>query len=154
MQKNIKKFLSGFYTKCPKTGTIRFNHSKIITGEKTEPDAWNAAFKYFNKSHDKGDAGYEEGETVFIKINATSTLGENYDTNNFSIKNNKNYGISETNPHLILTILRQLANVAGVPRQDIYVGDPMKHIYKCCYDLWYAEFPDIHYLDQNSNRIC
>ena len=32
---------------------------------------------------------------------------------------------------------------------DIYVGDPMKHIYKHCYDLWYAEFPKVNYLDHD-----
>ncbi len=44
-------------------------------------------------------------------------------------------------------MLRQLVNVVGVAQTDIYVGDPMKHIYKHCYDLWHAEFPDVHYLD-------
>jgi len=124
-----------------------------MTGEKTEAEAWNAAFKFFNKNHEKGDVGFEEGEIIYIKINATSTWGGNYDTNNFSVKNNKNYGISETNPHLVLAILRQLVNVVGVPQEDIYIGDPMKHIYKHSYDLWSAEFPDVHYLDHSSNRV-
>ena len=35
----------------------------------------------------------------------------------------------------------------GVAQSDIYVGDPIKHIYKHLYDAWYEEFPDVHYLD-------
>ena len=39
--------------------------------------------------------------------------------------------------------------VVGVAEQDILVGDPIRHIYKHCYELWHGEFPNVHYLDHD-----
>jgi hypothetical protein len=36
-----------------------------------------------------------------------------------------------------------------VDQSDIYLGDPMKHIYKHFYDILHPEFPNVHYLDHN-----
>jgi len=46
-----------------------------------------------------------------------------------------------------------LVNVAGVDPLDIYVGDPLKHVYKHAYELWTTEFPDITVLDNNTSRL-
>ncbi len=37
----------------------------------------------------------------------------------------------------------------GVSQSNIYVGDPLKHVYKHCYDLWHGQFPGVHYLDHD-----
>jgi hypothetical protein len=62
---------------------------------------------------------------------------------------NNYYGVAETDPALVLSVLRQLVNTVGVAQGDISIADPMKHIYKHAYDLWHAEFPDVHYLDRD-----
>ena len=124
-----------------------------LTGMESDKEAWNAIFHYNNKNRGKGDVGYQEGEVIYIKINATSSWGGNWNKSDLSKKKNKNYAIAETNPHLVLAVLRQLVNVAGVDQQDIYIGDPLKHVYKHCYDLWTAEFPDINVLDVSENRL-
>jgi hypothetical protein len=49
----------------------------------------------------------------------------------------------------VRAVLRQLVNVVGVAQSDIYIGDPMKHIYKHLYDVWHGEFPNVHYLDNS-----
>ncbi len=49
----------------------------------------------------------------------------------------------------VLSVLRQLVNVVGVNQSNIYIGDPMKHIYKHLYDVWHGEFPNVHYLDNS-----
>jgi hypothetical protein len=54
---------------------------------------------------------------------------------------------------MVLAVLRQLVNVVGVVQTNIYVGDPMKHIYKHCYDLWHTEFPNVHYLDVSYSTL-
>jgi hypothetical protein len=122
-----------------------------LTQEITLNTAWNAIFRHHNNQRGKGDVGYEEGEIVFIKINATSSWGGNYDTADLSRINNRNYAISETAPHVVTAVLRQLVNVVGVKQSDIYIGDPLKHIYKDIYEKWHGEFPDIHYLDNSNN---
>ena len=122
-----------------------------LTQESTMNTAWDAIFRYHNNQRGKGDVGYEESEIVFIKINATSSWGGNYDTADLSRINNNKYAISETAPQVVTAILRQLVNVVGVKQSDIYIGDPLKHIYKDIFKKWHGEFPDIHYLDNSNN---
>lgn len=120
-----------------------------LTGTNSTKDAWSAVFKFHNNTRGKGEVDYKKGEIVFIKINVTSAWSGNYDRNSLAASNNSWYGISETSPQLVLSVLQNLVNVVGVAQEDIYVGDPMKHIYKHCYDLWIEEFPNVHYLDSN-----
>ena len=123
---------------------------KSLTGLESDKEIWDAIFKYNNSKRGKGDVPYEEGEIIYIKVNATSTYGI---TESDLSTARSTYGIAETNPHVVLAMLRQLVNVAGVDPLDIYVGDPLKHVYKHCYDLWTAEFPDITVLDVNTSRL-
>jgi hypothetical protein len=114
-----------------------------LSEESTIADAWDSFFKYNNSARGKGEVGYESGEIIFIKINRTSSyiIGGNFEP--------INYGVSETSPHVILALLKHLVNEVGVPEENIYIADPMKHLYNHDYDLWHGEFPDIHYLDNN-----
>jgi hypothetical protein len=116
---------------------------RTISGETDIGDAWEMIFRYNNNNRDKGDIGYQEGEIIFIKVNRTSTywIGDNFEP--------YNYGVSETSPHVILALLKHLVNEVGVAEEDIYIGDPMKHLYNHDYDLWHGEFPNIHYLDHD-----
>jgi len=118
---------------------------KVISGQTTVSNAWDAFFKYNNNHRGKGDVGYQAGEEIFIKVNRTSAYSIGPDFEPY------NYGVSETSPHVILAILKHLVNEVGVAEEDIYIGDPMKHIYNHDYDLWHGEFPDIHYLDHDRN---
>jgi len=116
---------------------------KVISGGTDIADAWDRIFKYNNNQRGKSDIGYQAGEIIFIKVNRTSAYAINSDYSPV------NYGVSETSPQLILSLLRHLVNQVGVPQTNIYIGDPMKHIYNHDYSLWHGEFPDIHYLDHN-----
>ncbi len=133
---------------------------KQLSGQSTDSLAWDAIFRHFNRvEKNKSDLGYVDGEIIHIKINAGSTWGSPSD-----VTKNQFWGmysfdlekveaswagrpdITETNPHVVLALLRQLVNFYGIPQDKIFVGDPMKNIYKHCYELWYNEFPGIHYL--------
>jgi hypothetical protein len=119
-----------------------------LTGTTTDAAAWNAIFRYHNATRGKGSVGYAAGEKVFLKINIVSGWSGNYNPSDLTPRTGFNYtAISETSPAIVLSVLRQLVNVVGVAQSDIYVGDPIRHIYKHCYDLWHAEFPNVHYLD-------
>ena len=127
-----------------------------LTGQKTDSAAWRAIFEYHNTTRNKGAVNYTSGEKLFIKINATSGWSGNFSTrpqDSLSKANNNFYGISETSPAMVLAVLRQLVNVVGVAQSDIYIGDPMKHIYKHMYDQWHPEFPNVHYLDNNYSTM-
>jgi hypothetical protein len=120
---------------------------RALTGQSGDVDAWDAIFKSFNQKKGRGETGYQKGQTIFIKTNATSSWGGNFNTNDLSVNNNQWYGIAETSPQLMLSLLRQLVNVLGVDQGNIFIGDPIKHIYKHAFDLWFAEFPRVHYMD-------
>jgi hypothetical protein len=124
-----------------------------ISGTTTDSAAWNAIFQYHNNTRGKGYANYVKGEKIFIKMNATSAWGGEFNTSDLSVTYNSYYGVSETSEATVLAVLRQLVNVVGAAQSDIYIGDPMKHIYKHLYDVWHGEFPNVHYLDNSYSTL-
>jgi Secretion system C-terminal sorting domain/Domain of unknown function (DUF362) len=122
---------------------------KSLTGTASDAEAWDSIFIFHNRNVGKGNIGYKTGEKIFIKINIVSGWGGNYNPTDLSKVNNSSYGISESSPQMVLAVLRQLVDTAGVPQDDIYIGDPLRHIYKHLYDYWHPEFPDVHYMDHN-----
>ena len=129
------------------------NGLKGLTDQTTDLAAWQAIFSFYNNNKGKGAVGYSNTEKIFIKINATSSWSGNFNPSDLSVVNNSNYGMSETSPQIVLAVLRQLVNVVEVPQDKIYIGDPMKHIYKHCYDMWHSEFPNVHYMDYNYSTL-
>lgn len=131
---------------------------RSLTGENSDEDAWDALFKNFNQTKDRGNAGYIPGQKIMIKTNFTAAWGwgtawPNINSTDYSIVKNDWYGISETSPQVVLAFLRQLVNVYGVRQQDIYVGDPLTHLFKHTYDLLHTEFPDVVYIDHQSSTM-
>ncbi len=124
-----------------------------LTGEKEHPQAWDKIFRYYNSQKGNGDTGYVAGQKILLKTNATTAYGapgDNYDLDlRRNDKINENAFAAETNPFLVLSMLDQLVNVAGVPEEMIYVGDPARNTYKFIYDLWHASFPSVNYLGNN-----
>jgi hypothetical protein len=120
---------------------------RSLTGKSSDAEAWDAIFRYFNINHGKGDTGYIAGETVFIKINAVTAWGgaapKGVMPSNLAIE-------YDTSPQTILAMLRQLVNVAKVPQEDIYIGDPIADIWNTLYDVFYTEFPDIKYVSKRN----
>jgi hypothetical protein len=132
---------------------------RSLTNKNSDEAAWDALFKNFNQTKGRGNAGYIPGQKIMIKTNFTSSWGwydpywGNINPSDYSIVKNSSYGIAETSPQVVLAFLRQLVNVYGVRQQDIYVGDPLKHIYKHVYDMLHAEFPKVIYIDHQSSTM-
>jgi len=123
-----------------------------LTGKTSDLAAWTAIFQFHNAAVGKGAVGYAAGEKIFIKINATSAWDGNFNTADLTPNTDPTspYSfVSETSVGPVLTVLRQLVNVVGVSQGNIYVGDPLKHVYKHLYDVWHGEFPNVHYLDNS-----
>jgi hypothetical protein len=118
-----------------------------ITGEATSVEAWDAIFRYFNAQHSKPDTGYIESETIFIKINAVTAYAGAGPNGDMPAGTAIEF---DTSPQAILAMLRQLVNEAGVPQENIYIGDPMADIWNTLYDKFYAEFPNINYVSQGN----
>jgi hypothetical protein len=123
-----------------------------LTGQTNDRAAWTAIFRFHNAALGKGAVDYAPGEKIFIKINATSAWGGNFNATDLTPNADPTSAysfVSETSVGPVLAVLRQLVNVVGVNQSNIYVGDPLKHIYKHLYVAWHGEFPNVHYLDNS-----
>ncbi|MDZ7300575.1 MAG: DUF362 domain-containing protein [candidate division KSB1 bacterium] len=113
-----------------------------LTGQPSVGEAWNALFVYFNQKKGRGAVGYQPGQKIFIKTNAVSTPVDG--SHNYSGLNN--YTMAKTSPQPVLAILRQLVNSAGVPQENISVGDPIQSVPNDYWEVWHPEFPNVKYI--------
>ena len=105
-------------------GVVDYMVSKTIqtlTGQSSDPNAWDAIFRYFNKTKGSGDIGYQQTEKIAIKLN----MNQNRD-----ISWGRGQGMPS--PHVVYSLVDQLINAAGVPGSAItiydasrYIGDPI-----------------------------
>jgi parallel beta-helix repeat protein len=94
---------------------------RTFTGEPNDAAAWNALFRYFNRTRGLGDVGYTKDEKIAIKVNM------NQDSNAVWLPN-----AGMPSPQMLYSLIHQLITVAGVPGSAItiydasrYVGDPL-----------------------------
>jgi len=136
-----------------------------LTSKKTIPDAWDQLFRYHNLNKHQNNKGYAKGEKIFIKINQGTSrwllTDEDKENGYFypqvfkptSLRGSTNFGTTETNPYVVLEILKELVNEMGIDPADIAVGDPMTDIYGHNYQVWYKEFHDVKYIDKFSTKF-
>ncbi|HLP16912.1 MAG TPA: FlgD immunoglobulin-like domain containing protein [Bacteroidota bacterium] len=121
-----------------------------LTGQQSDSAAWKAIFQYHNQKRGKGAVNYTPGEKIFIKINECSGWGGNFNSTTLQKVNGNWYGMSETTPAIVLSVLHQLVDVVHVAQSDIYVGDPIRNIYKEWYDQWHPKYPNVHYVGRDN----
>ena len=122
---------------------------KTLSGQQTSVEAWDKLFKYFNKTHDKGDVGYTSGEKIVIKVNYVGCIKV---WSGPTITDIKNYNLRSldymnTSPQMIIALLDQLVNKAGVIESDITVGDTLCYFPNEFYNMCHEKFPNVRYLD-------
>jgi len=130
-----------------------FNESvKRLAGKSNVSKSWDAMFRDFNKRKRNVDKGYTSGEKIFIKINQTSGRGtlkeKERAKGNYTVPPRDGLGICETTPSIVLSILRQLVKECGIDQANIAVADPQNPTLGHNYEAWFAEFPDVKYVDR------
>jgi hypothetical protein len=121
-----------------------------LTGKAGDREAWDALIKHFNQTHGNGNVGYRKGEKVTIKVNLVGCIvggGKRIDPESYGMVRRLDY--MNASPQMILALLRQLVNAAGVDQQDISVGDSLAFFPSQFHDLLHGEFPNVQYLDHN-----
>ncbi|MBL7184760.1 MAG: DUF362 domain-containing protein [Phycisphaerae bacterium] len=98
---------------------------RTLTGRASDADSWDALFRHFNDLRGLGDVGYQRPERIAIKINMNQ---ENSSGGNWSSS------VGNPSPHVILSVLKQLIEVAGVPGSAITVYDASRYIGNPIYD--------------------
>jgi hypothetical protein len=137
------------HTNQPVVDSMMSGVIRRLAGKASDREAWNALIKHFNQIHGNGNVGYRKGEKVTIKVNLVGCfigLG-GVDPKSYDMVRGLDY--MNTSPQMILALLRQLVNAAGVNQQDISVGDPLSLFPNQYYDLLHSEFPNVHYLDHD-----
>ncbi len=117
---------------------------KYLANEPTINQAWDALFKYFNQTHGKADAGYTEGEKIYVKINLTNSSQAVSGT-----QKTGNFERMDATPEVVLAILKQLIENVGVAQSDIYIGDPFRTFRDSYWDMCHSVYPDVNYCDGN-----
>jgi len=92
-----------------------------LTAQPTDDAAWDALFRYFNRTHGFGEVGYRTGERIAIKLNMNQDFADGWDNDS-----------ALPTPQLVYSVIDQLINVADVPGSAItiydatqYIGDPI-----------------------------
>ncbi len=116
-----------------------------MAGKDKTVEVWENVFRYHNQKRGKGNVPYLKGEKIYLKLNRTTASG-GMDSEYRRLEDNPLPLACETTPQLVLSMLRQLVHVAGIPQDCIYVGDAMRNIYQDEYIKYYAEFPHANYL--------
>jgi hypothetical protein len=134
-------------TKQDRVDTMMARAVCDLTGEPTVAKAWDKLFRHLNQTRGKGDVGYKAGEKVLIKPNWVGMIWReghvNADTYNFSSRPD----YMNTSPQMILALLRQLVQVAGVKQADLTVTDTLAYLVNEFYDILHKEFPGVQYED-------
>lgn len=109
---------------------------KAVTGASSESKAWKKAFTYYNKTHNRGNKGYNKSEAIVIKVNLNNCTKQDDVDNN-----------ADATKQSILALLRQLVNEAGVPQSKITVSDAIRVIPDRIYNPCHTEFPEVNWVD-------
>src|SRR3989339_74724 len=115
---------------------------RSLTNASTDALSWDALFKYFNQNHGRGSVGYTSGDKIAIKINLNNNRTDYVVTDNQL----------DASPHMVLSLLRQLVNKAGVPQSDITVYDAVRVIPNHIYNKCKNEFPNVVLVDVNGTN--
>ena len=108
---------------------------RCVGGGNTDAAAWDAIFHSFNRRLGRADTGYAAGQKVAVKINMNNTD---------SHTNNNNINAS---PHMVLALLRQLVNQAGVAPASITIFDASRFVTDNIFNKCHKEFPDVVFVD-------
>jgi len=110
-----------------------------LTGTKKDKEAWQKIFQYYNEtSRGLKKQGYRAGEVVAVKINL----------NNSSVDKTDNQ--TDATPQMVLAMVRQLVNEAGVHQKDVIVYDARRPIYPYMLTEVWKEFKDVRFLQENA----
>ena len=119
-----------------------------LTSQNTVAASWDKLFRYFNRIHGKGNVGYRAGEKIMIKVNFVGFVGWSWggvDPNTYELVDKLDY--MNTSPQMMIALLGQLVNDAGVRQSDITIGDTTAFFANQYYKLCHDRFPNVHYLE-------
>jgi uncharacterized protein (DUF362 family) len=120
-----------------------------LTGQDTDKAAWEQLFRHFNKTHGRGDRPYRPGEKIVVKVNLVGFIWSMNTVNKESYKLQDRQDYMNTSPQVMLALLRQLVDAAGVKQADISLGDTLAYFANEYYDVLHGAMPEVRYFDRS-----
>jgi hypothetical protein len=112
-----------------------------LTGNQDPVTAWDSVFCYYNRKHNRGHIGYQNGEKIAIKINM-NTVGAHNDESNACY----------VSPALIYAMLEQLVVFAGIEPENITFYDISRPVPSTIFDTCTAAFPGVRFVDVSGDN--
>ena len=114
---------------------------RSLSGAPTDAEAWTKLFAHFNKTHGRGDHGWQPGEVIAVKINCNNTYKFDDVDNNI-----------DQSPQATRALLRQLTGPGGVAQKNIVIYDAsvgwkIRALPDRIYTPLHAEFPEVRWMD-------
>jgi hypothetical protein len=129
-----------------------------LTGAANLSEAWDSVFLYHNRLVNQKETGYTDGETIYIKTN-NQGIGLSHMMNaDLTQKDSKVWGsfpihMTATSPYSILATVKHLVNQAGVPEENIFIGDPHNNFNDIYYDIIREQFAGVHIIGVNKHKV-
>ena len=112
-----------------------------LSGGTGDADSWDRIFHWFNDSHGRPGTGYKAGDLIAIKINQNNSPEPAADHGN----------AMNSNPQTSVAVLASLVN-AGVPQEDIWIGDPSRAVTDNVFNAIHGAFPKVNVVDHYGNN--
>jgi hypothetical protein len=114
---------------------------KKLTDTKKDKQAWDKIFKYYNlNTRGMNNRGYVPGEVVAVKINLNNSGASKVDNQ------------TDATPQMVLAVLRQLVNEAGILEKNIILYDARRYVYPYMLTTIWKEFKDIRILQNGAPK--
>ncbi len=112
-----------------------------LSGGTSVADSWDRIFHWFNDSHGRPGTGYKAGDIIAIKINQNNSPEPAADHGN----------AMNSNPQTSVAVPTSLVK-AGVPQEDIWIGDPSRAVTDNVFNAIHSAFPKVKVVDYYGNN--
>jgi hypothetical protein len=129
---------------------------RSLAGRATDAEAWEALFRNFNERRGNGAEGYQPGQKIAVKLNLVSCWSGYAGVDPFvdPVTREKTSFPNHIDvaPQMVLALLRQLVEEAGVAEEDISVGDTTALWPECYLAPLRAVYPHVHYVENKGGE--
>ena len=114
---------------------------RALAGASSDAAAWEAIFKYHNRTQRGSNTGYAPGEKIAVKINCNNAYEGYGDVD----------GQIDQSPQTLVALLHQLVVVAGVPQEMITVYEATRVVPDRVYKPSHAACPGVRFVDSKGD---
>ncbi len=141
----VKRYWDDDHTSQTLVDQMMSRTLRRLTSQPTDPAAWDALFRYFNIQRGKGDVGYVAGEKIAVKLSHVEQ--RSHPGNSAGTADNGN--MADLSPQVVVALLKQLIEQAGVAQDKITLADPSRFIADKTYNRCAALYPNVIFVETN-----